>query len=637
MRELTESERQRLEARGCSATDWARLRVSDDFDASRFRNVTFLGENQIGSLSGSVHFCDVEMPCAIENAVLNDCVIDDNVLVRNVSLLSGYHVKSGASVVDCGSICAKKSATFGIGTRVSVVNEGGGREVVLHPELSSNVAHLMAFRRSNLQLINTLEKIADSDSHKYEAEIGCHSQIAHVKCMDDVFVGASAVICGASALANGFVASCKQQPTRVGSDVVAHDFIFSEGSSVDSASVLHGCFIGQCTQVGNGYSAENLVAFANGQFFNGEAASVLAGPFTVTHHKTTLLIAGAYSFFNAGSATNASNHHYKLGPNHQAIYERGVKTGSGSYVLEPAHIGAFTMVTGSHKSHPNTSNFPFSYLIEKNGESHLMPTQNLKTIGNFRDEEKWAKRDKRHADFKRDRLTADVYNPLTISKMLSAAERLRTLSQGKAENILCDGFRLRRGFLERAANAYEQVADAYIVNAFLKSWSEKSFPEKLENDIVWIDFGGLVADRSDVERFEKQIVNGEYSSMSELNKAVECIEESAKRKMNQWLLMQAEKRHALTPNSVDSEVCAAAQKVVKAFTDIQNTILADAAKEFGGKMLVGYGIDYDAAAAKADFESVRGTAETNDVVGRVRAFYESRMSLARDIIAKFNP
>lgn len=89
-----------------------------------------------------------------------------------------------------------------------------------------------------------------------------------------------------------------------------------------------------------------------------------AGPFTVTHHKSTLLIAGMFSFMNAGSGSNQSNHMYKLGPIHQGALERGAKTTSDSYILWPARIGAFSLVMGRHVNHPDTSDLPFSYLIE---------------------------------------------------------------------------------------------------------------------------------------------------------------------------------------------------------------------------------------------------------------------------------
>ena len=81
------------------------------------------------------------------------------------------------------------------------------------------------------------------------------------------------------------------------------------------------------------FNHQNSVFFANSEGFHGEAVSIFAGPYTVTHHKSSLLIAGMFSFFNAGSGTNQSNHMYKLGPIHQGVVDRGSKTGSFSSSL----------------------------------------------------------------------------------------------------------------------------------------------------------------------------------------------------------------------------------------------------------------------------------------------------------------
>ncbi len=640
MRKITDSETARLIERGCDAEDWSLLRVSDDFDVEKVRNVRFVGENTLEKVAGTVSLSGVEMPCVIENAVLCNCSIGEGALVSGVSLLSGYRVERGAAIVNCGTVTAKSDATFGIATRVAVVNEGGGREVAICPGLSSNVAYLMAFRRDKERLVSALQKLVDTEAEavRGKAVIGCNARVVNTATIEDVRVGDFATIEGAGSLRNGTVASCQEQPSTVGTGVVASDFVFAEGSSVTDASMLKHCFVGQCTQVGGAYSAENLVAFANCQFFNGEAASVLAGPFTVTHHKTTLLIAAAYSFFNAGSATNASNHHYKLGPNHQAVYERGVKTGSGSYVLEPAQLGAFTMVVGSHKSHPNTSAFPFSYLIDKSCESYLIPAQNLKTIGNFRDEEKWQSRDRRHPEHRRDRFTPEVFNAQSISRMLAAAEKLHELLQSEAETILYEGVRLRKALMKRAAAAYEQVAEAYIVKAFLEARKNGELPVNGESvDVEWIDFGGLVADKADVEQLEAQLESGAFASLAELNAAILRIETESKRKSHLWLLSQAAERYGLTASASDEQLLEAAQRMAKTFTDIENSILADAEKEYSGRMLVSYGLDRDAEAAQREFDSVRGTLADNAVLARVREFYEKQRQVALDIIRMFDP
>ena len=91
--------------------------------------------------------------------------------------------------------------------------------------------------------------------------------------------------------------------------------------------------MGQACVLKQNYSASDSLFFSNSQGMNGEASAVFAGPFTVTHHKSTLLISGMFSFMNAGSGSNQSNHMYKLGPIHQGILERGAKTTSDSLFM----------------------------------------------------------------------------------------------------------------------------------------------------------------------------------------------------------------------------------------------------------------------------------------------------------------
>ena len=169
-----------------------------------------------------------------------------------------------------------------------------------------------------------------------------------------------------------------------------------------SGAILHNCFVGQAVRIEKQFSAENCLFFANCFASHGEACSVFAGPYTVTHHKSTLLIAGLFSFFNAGSGTNQSNHLYKLGPVHQGICERGCKTGSNAYLVWPARVGAFSTIIGSHYLHFDTSSMPFSYLLEENGRTILVPGTAIKSVGTVRDEHKWPQRDNRKDPHKLD-------------------------------------------------------------------------------------------------------------------------------------------------------------------------------------------------------------------------------------------
>ena len=167
--------------------------------------------------------------------------------------------------------------------------------------------------------------------------------------------------------------------------------------------------------------------FANTEAFHGEAVAVFGGPYTVTHHKSTLLIAGMYSFFNAGSGMNQSNHMYKLGPVHQGIVERGSKTGSSAYMLWPCRVGAYTAIMVKNLGNFDTSDFPFSYINVDHEKSILTPGMNLFTVGTRRDSEKWPNRDKRKDPDKLDLINFDLFSPYIIEKVVTASRTLKEL------------------------------------------------------------------------------------------------------------------------------------------------------------------------------------------------------------------
>lgn len=202
---------------------------------------------------------------------------------------------------------------------------------------------------------------------------------------------------------------------------------------MDDGGYADPLFVGQACKLGHNYSASDSLFFSNCQGENGEACAIFAGPYTVTHHKSTLLIAGMFSFMNAGSGSNQSNHMYKLGPIHQGTLERGAKTTSDSYILWPARVGAFSLVMGRHVNHSDTSNLPFSYLIEQNNTTYLVPGVNLRSVGTIRDAQKWPKRDQRTDTNKLDFINYNLLSPYTVQKMLKGRETLKNLRYASGE------------------------------------------------------------------------------------------------------------------------------------------------------------------------------------------------------------
>ena len=616
-RNLSDAEVQQLQLNGCSADDWSQVLVSGVFCPDRIRMVSFIGSVRLGDMSATTDVPSLgRQRAALLRTTIANSSLAEGFYVADVQLIAGYQIGYSFVAMSCQRIVATGSSSFGIGTHVAVVLESGGREVPLSASLSSNIAHVVALHCYKPRLVSAFDDIVAREAALARPVIGDNVSIVGCGMIKDVRIGSYAIIRGASKLKNGTILSADVQRTLVGHNVIASNFVFAEGAKVEDAASLSNVFVGQCATVANGFSADNVLAFANSHLACGEAVSVLAGPYTVSHHKSSLLIAGAYSFYNAGSATNSSNHLYRLGPTQQAVYARGSKTGSGSYVLQPANIGPFTTIVGHHRCHPSIAEFPFSILAEKNGESHLLVAQNLSTMGLFRDVRKWPRRDAR--TLKRDAISFDALNPLTVDLMIRAVRRIEGhLVAQPGETIILGGVRIRKALLPRAARAYRNAINYYLGRAYAQAYGRIS--DDASPDDKWVDCGGLVAPLRLVSQIEDDIISGALSSVDDVNAAFESLARQAPLLAQEWAAASAKQWFGFSGDPQD--ISEAAHISAEAAVALRDAFIADAAREWDANMLVSFGQDGSADDAKSDFLSIKGSFDENPDVIDCRNFF----------------
>ena len=490
-----------MTANGCRCADWTRVKFNPHSDFSRFRNVSFEEDNSIGLITEN----DI-----IENARLRNCRIWDNVTIRNIGeILDNCDIQSRARIENTGSIVYEAESRCGVGTEVAVLDETGSRPVIIFPGLTAQVALLMA--REPKWSENHLHPILMDflDTQRYFAGIGEDAVVENCGKLLNVSVGREVIVSGAVSLKNGTIIN-NAAPGRalafIGAGVDAENFIVEDGR-LDSGALVRNCYIGQGASLEKRFTAHDSLFFANCSLENGEACAVFAGPYTVSMHKSTLLIGVQTSFMNAGSGTNQSNHMYKLGPVHWGILERGVKTSSSSYLMLGAKIGAFSLLMGSHKTHPDSSQFPFSYLFgDDRGATVVVPGVMLRSCGLMRDEQKWPARDRR---LKRklpmhDRVVFDVLNPITVEAMLTALDVIDDLLSRPADDdrfLRYRGMKFTRASLERARHLYELAIYKYLSTRI----EDHGFPESKSDEDVssWVDMAGLLIPRFYLEEVMK--------------------------------------------------------------------------------------------------------------------------------------
>ncbi len=273
------------------------------------------------------------------------------------------------------------------------------------------------------------------------ARVGRGVRITNTQQLVNTIVGDHCEIDGATRLVDCTITSMDCAPVKIGAGVICENSIICNGSIVSNSAKLQNCYVGEACHIVNGFTAESSVFFANSFMANGEACAAFCGPFTTSHHKSSLLIGASFLFYNAGSSTNLSNHAYKMGPLHYGHLERGVKTASGAHILMPAQIGQFSVCLGKIMYHPDTRKLPFSYIISYNDEHLLVPGRNLTTAGLYRDIRKWPKRDKRTTDSRQSIINFDWLSPFSVGRIITAQrtlENLRHISARKCSPTFSD-------------------------------------------------------------------------------------------------------------------------------------------------------------------------------------------------------
>lgn len=641
---LQNDEIETLARQGCEADDWSAVRVADPFDPSRVHRVCFRGPVQIGRLRDDGEANDANGESSrLEGVTLINCRLGECVRIVNVGRhIANYRIEDRVVIEHVGEISADDEAAFGNGIEVSVLNEAGGREVILFDRLDSQFAHMMCLHRWAGPRIESLQRIArlEAEHARHDgAVIGAGAVIRHVGRIENVRIGESARIVGAKALVNGSVLSASDAPTCVGDDVQAENFIIAEGSRVDGGALVADSFVGQGCRIGKQFSCEGSLFFANCEGFHGEACSVFAGPYTVTHHKSTLLIAGWFSFYNAGSGTNQSNHLYKLGPAHEGKLERGCKTGSFSYLMWPCRIGPFSVVLGKHTRTFDTADYPFSYLeAMPDGRCLMTPGFNLTTVGTVRDGQKWPQRDRRPQSARRDRITFSVFSPLTVGRMLRAVRQMDELRQNTdraVDLVNISGTLVKRVLLRTAMRFYEMAIDMYLLGQLadrLQSWSDaadgplasvlKPHDEATFSE-SWVDVGGLLLPQARLDELDQQLASGQIESLEQLNALLDQFRDLATEDEWAWACWAYRQRTG-TPFdglSVD-QLHGALDQYVHVRTRFLKAVLSDATKEFDAAIQTGFGQDGREDDRERDFQAVRGELDKNSFVCQLRAEIE---------------
>ncbi len=525
-RALTPEEIDILERNSCWAEHWEDVQVADDFSPYGFHRVVFYGEIRLGVFDRQVEvtkgFCK---HAGINDATLRNVTVGDNCLIEKIgNFINNYTIGDNCYISNVSTMETTEGATYGEDHLISVLNEMGDGNLVLFHDLNSQLAAFMVKHFNDKVLKDKITRLIREEVRITLPErgtIGNGVKIINTKEITNTVVKDDCEINGASRLSDCTILSSKDDSVYIGTGVICENSIISNGCSITNSVKMQDCFVGEACQITNGFTAEASVFFANSYMANGEACAAFCGPFSASHHKSSLLIGGEFSFYNAGSNTNFSNHAYKMGPLHYGTLERGTKTASGAYVLMPARIGAFSVCFGKLMNHPDMRCLPFAYLMAYGDTMYIVPGRNITTVGLYRDIKKWPKRDKRAASSRKSIINFDWLSPFTVGEIVEGKRILEALRQAGGDNVSSYNYHeyiinvssLRKGI------KYYDIALRIYMGAVLKRAIKGGWLGKPESDTglgQWTDLSGLLLPVSEEQRLIDDIKGDNIESVTDI-------------------------------------------------------------------------------------------------------------------------
>ena len=542
-RPLTSEEIEVLKSNDCWAEDWTAVNVAEDFKPNFMHRVMLYGEVNIGAFNKNVEVSQGFVKHAgINNATLRNVTIGDDCLIENVgNFINNYTIGDDCYISNISTLETTEGATYGEGNLVSVLNEVGEGNVILFSDLNSQLAAFMVKHFSDKDLKEKIRQLIKTDIDNKMPErgqIGNNVKIVNTKEITNCIINDFCEVNGASRLSDCTLLGSAHGNVYIGTGVIAENSIIAEGASVINSVKIQDCYVGEACQLSNGFTASTSIFFANSYMSNGEACAAFCGPFTASHHKSSLLIGGMFSFYNAGSATNFSNHAYKMGPMHWGILERGSKTASGAYLLMPATLGSFSVCFGKLMHHPNTRNLPFAYLIADGDKMFLIPGRNITTVGLYRDIKKWPKRDLRAQENRKSIVNFDWLSPFSVGEILKGKKILESLREVTGDNVsqyLYHEYIIPASSLHKGIKYYDIALRIYmgaVLKRVLKRDPSITPPATQTGIGDWDDLSGLLLPVSEEERIVNDLQDGTIDSIQQLIDRFEEID--ANYRQYQW-------------------------------------------------------------------------------------------------------
>jgi len=567
-RQLTAYEIAVLVRNSNTSDDWTKILVSDAFNPELVKNCKFNGLIRIGKLEPiCLSFSDLTTPVGLYNSNIISCDFGDNVVVDNVNYLSHYIIGDEVILININEMVTSSKAKFGNGvvkqgeeesSRVwlEVCNENAGRKILPFNGMQPGDAYLWSKYRDDEELLNKFKDLTEKQFTKvrgFYGKVGSRTIVKNSASIKDVWIGEDAYIKGANKLKNLTINSGDGEGrTQIG-----------EGCELVNGIVGYGCrifygvkavrfIISPHSQLKYGARLINSFLGYNSTISCCEVLNALIFSSHEQHHNNSFLCAAMlYGQSNLAAGATLGSNHNSRGADGEVIAGRGFWPGLCVSIKHNSVFASFTILAKGDYSNELKIPIPFSLVSNDvtNDKLIIMPAYwfmyNMYALA--RNAWKYVDRDKRieriqHIEY--DFLAPDTVNEIMSSISLleelvgkylcnKKGEKTYTVEQLKEEgkklledkNFNCTELEIDGGVFENSKRKisiikvsdsykiFKKLVDYYAARQIIKFVTNNEVNDISElptaaKQIEWINLGGQLMQKNDVENLKSKIISG---------------------------------------------------------------------------------------------------------------------------------
>ncbi|MBP6431416.1 MAG: DUF4954 family protein [Ferruginibacter sp.] len=532
-----------------TSDDWNNILVASPFNPELIKNCKFHGLVRIGILeSFYLEFHNLRMPVGLYNSTIISCDFGNNVCIDHVDYLSHYIVGNDVMIANVNELACTDNSKFGNGilqdgederirTWMELCNENGGRKVIPFNGMLVGDAYMWSKYRDNDALLEKFVAFTQKqfDTQRgYYGTIGDRTVIKNCGIIKDVKIGTDAYFKGANKLKNLTVNSDSKRKSQIG-----------EGCEMVNGIVGYGCRIfygvkavrfvmASHSQLKYGARLINSYLGNNSTISCCEVLNSLIFPAHEQHHNNSFLCASLIMGQSnmAAGATIGSNHNSR-GADGEIVAGRGFWPGLCVSLKHNSKFASFTIIAKG--DFPAELNIPVPFSLVSNDVANdklvVMPAYwfmyNMYALA--RNAWKYADRDRRTQKIQR--IEFNYLAPDTSNEIFDSLQLLSSLQVNENGIAYVTGWENTKRKTEvvkvpQTISLFKELIQYYgVIEIFnhlttkkISSFDElkKTLSAKVQRS-QWLNIGGQLIQKDEVEKLKRNIVGGKVKSWEEVH------------------------------------------------------------------------------------------------------------------------